>query len=405
MNFFDVLIIGASASGLMCAIEAGKRGRKVMVLDHANKVAKKIRISGGGKCNFTNYDVSADNYLSSNPHFCKSALSRYHYYDFLALMGEYDIPWHEREHGQLFCDRSANDIVQMLLTECDKYSVSIQLESQVQNIEIVSQDEFEKTLLENSESRYLVKTSKGQYTTHSLVIATGGLSVTKMGASDFGLRLAKQFGINVISTRPGLVPLTYNAKDAKRLVTLSGTALSAEVSYGNHTFKENLLFTHKGISGPAVLQISSYWTGEDYITIKLMPEVDLFQWLLLQQQKQPKVLLKNVLSQQFTKRLVEVFCNKQMIDKPINQYNEQALTAVAKVFQHWKFWPQGTEGYRVAEVTVGGVDTHEISSKTMETQKVKGLYFIGEVLDVTGHLGGFNFQWAWASGYTAGQFV
>lgn len=411
MKSFDVLIIGASASGLMCAIEAGKRGRKVLVLDHAQKVAKKIRISGGGRCNFSNYYVSAENYLSDNVHFCKSALSRYHYYDFLALMAEYQIPWHERDHGQLFCDRNAIDIVQMLLSECQKYAVVVQLDCLVQSVEkhtdVISGSTPKSKLPEGEQatSGFTLQTSKGDFKSHSLVIATGGLSVAKMGASDFGLLLAKQFGLNTIATRPGLVPLIYNARDSKKFKQLSGIAVTAEVSYGEQTFKENLLFTHKGISGPAVLQISSYWLADGYITIDLLPDLDLYQWLIEQQSKHPKMLLKNILSQQLSKRLVECFCQSHPIDKPINQYNEAMLKTIADIFQNWQFWPDGTEGYRVAEVTVGGVDTHELSSKTMQSKKITGLYFIGEVVDVTGHLGGFNFQWAWASGYTAGQFV
>ncbi|MCW8931550.1 MAG: NAD(P)/FAD-dependent oxidoreductase [Gammaproteobacteria bacterium] len=401
----DVLIIGASASGLMCAIEAGKRNRQVIVLDHAAKAGKKIRISGGGRCNFTNYDVTANHYLSENKHFCKSALSRYQYYDFLSLMAEYDIPWHEREHGQLFCDRSANDVVQMLLSECKKYGVKIQLDAHIEQISKADNDNS------NSHSdQFYVNSSQGKYQAESLVVATGGLSVSKMGASDFGLRLAKQFGLNTIPTRPGLVPLTYSSKDTLRYKQLSGIAIEAELSYGNQLFKENLLFTHKGISGPAVLQISSYWKVENNqsgksIHIKLLPELNLHEWLLEQQTQQAKVLVKNILSRKIPKRLAECFCQIHGIDKPINQYNSLELKTIADVFQNWNFWPDGTEGYRVAEVTVGGVDTNDLSSKTMEAKQVDGLFFIGEVVDVTGHLGGYNFQWAWSSGYTAGQFV
>lgn len=405
MSYFDVLIIGASASGLMCAIEAGKRGKKVVVLDHATKAGKKIRISGGGRCNFTNYDVSAHNYLSENKHFCKSALSRYQYYDFLSLMAEYDIPWHERDHGQLFCDRSANDIIQMLLSECQKYQVIIQLNAHIESVN--------KNSMNSDESpsyQFDIKSTQGFFQVASLVIATGGLSVSKMGASDFGLRLAKQFGLNIIPTRPGLVPLCYSAKDSQRYKQLSGIALEAELSYGDHSFKENLLFTHKGISGPAVLQISSYWKVEnnragDTIHIKLLPELDLQDWLLEKQKQQPKALVKNLLSKILIKRVSECFCQIHSFDKSINQYNHSELKDIADVFQKWCFWPDGTEGYRVAEVTVGGVDTNDLSSKTMQAKNEEGLYFIGEVVDVTGHLGGFNFQWAWASGYTAGQFV
>lgn len=397
----DVLIIGASASGLMCAIEAAKRGRQVIVLDHAAKAGKKIRISGGGKCNFTNYDVTSSHYLSANKHFCKSALSRYQYYDFLALMAEYQIPWHEREHGQLFCDRSANDIVQMLLSECHKYKVIIKLDTQIKQ---VSQAQSE-----SADVLFSIESSQGVFQSCSLVIATGGLSVTKMGASDFGLRVAEQFGLNIIATCPGLVPLSYNTKDMKRYKQLAGIAVNAEITYAEQAFTEHLLFTHKGISGPVVLQISSYWqSANNYgqcLNIKLLPELDLYNWLLQQQREQAKVLIKNVLAGKLPKRLAECLCQIHGIDKPINQYHDVQLKNISDRFQHWQFWPDGTEGYRVAEVTVGGVDTNELSSKTMQSNKVPGLYFIGEVVDVTGHLGGYNFQWAWASGYSAGQFV
>ena len=398
MKLFEVIIIGASAAGLMCAIEAAKRGRKVLVLDHAEKAAKKIRISGGGKCNFSNYDVSAANYLSENKHFAKSALSRYQYYDFLALMEEYQIPWHERDHGQLFCDRSANDIVQMLLAECERYGAEILLNCQIQQLE------------KNIDGDFSLTTSIKNYSAESLVIASGGLSVSKMGASDFGLRIARQFSLNCIATQPGLVPLTYNVKDKNKYQSLSGIAVSAEVSFAGQRFMENVLFTHKGISGPAVLQISSYWTAQNKnliepIIIKLLADMDLKQWLLEQQEQQSNVMLKNILAQQLPKRLVDIFAHSHSIDRPIKQYQSEALGLIAGLFQQWQFWPDGTEGYRVAEVTIGGVDTHELSSKTLETKKVAGLYFIGEVLDVTGHLGGYNFQWAWASGFTAGQYV
>ncbi len=386
-----------------------------MVLDHAAKVGKKIRISGGGRCNFSNYNVSAEKYLSENRHFCKSALSRYQYYDFLALMEDYQIPWHEREHGQLFCDRSANDIVQMLLSECKKYTTTMQLNCRINSVEKtnIKNMEFIEDA-DNNDSVFIVKTSTGDYEANSLVIATGGLSVSKMGATDFGLQLAKQFALNIIPTRPGLVPLTYNVKASKKYKPLAGIALEAEISYGEQTFRENLLFTHKGISGPVVLQISSYWlaetnrTGEQAgktMVIKFMPDLDLYDWLIEQQSQQPKVLVKNILSQKMPKRLVECFCQIDQIDKPVNQYNTITLKTISDYFQNWHFWPEGTEGYRVAEVTVGGVDSNDLSSKTLQAKNVEGLFFIGEVVDVTGHLGGFNFQWAWSSGYTAGQYV
>jgi predicted Rossmann fold flavoprotein len=367
------------------------------VLDHASKAGKKIRISGGGRCNFTNYDVSASNFLSKNPHFCKSALSRYQYYDFLALVADYDIPWHEREHGQLFCDRSANDIVQMLLSECDKYAVIIQLDTHIEQVQKVDSD-------------FVIKSSRGKYNSQALVIATGGLSVAKMGATDFGLQVARQFGLHTIDTRPGLVPLSYSAKDNKKYQQLSGISITAELSCAGHSFKENLLFTHKGISGPAVLQISSYWQiaksyASESVRIKLLPELDMYEWLGNQKTEQAKMLVKNLLARKMPKRLAECFCQLHAIDKPINQYNEAELKRIAEIFQDWHFWPDGTEGYRVAEVTVGGIDTDDLSSKTMAAKAVPGLYFIGEVVDVTGHLGGFNFQWAWSSGFTAGQFV
>ncbi len=396
MTEFDVLIIGASASGLMCAIEAGKRGRRVLVLDHANKAGKKIRISGGGRCNFSNYDVSAENYLSQNPHFCKSALSRYQYYDFINLLAHYDIPWHEREHGQLFCDRSATDIVQMLLTECQQYQVVIQLNSHISQVHASEQEHY-----------FSVQTQLDVYQSDSLVIATGGLSVAKMGATDFGLRLAKQFGLKCVATRPGLVPLIYNNKDSKRYKQLSGITLKAQISFNHHHFKENLLFTHKGISGPVVLQISSYWLShrQEPLQINLLPDLDLISWLEQEQQKQPKLMLKNSLSKQFPKRLIECLCQTELINKPINQYSSAELQDISDIFQNWRFWPKETEGYRVAEVTIGGVDTDELSSKTMQVKTQKGLYFIGEVMDVAGQLGGYNFQWAWSSGFSAGQVV
>ena len=398
MNSYDVVIIGASASGLMCAVEAAKRGRKVAVLDHAVKAGKKIRISGGGKCNFSNYYVSADNYLSHNPHFCKSALSRYQYFDFLALMAEYDIPWHERDHGQLFCDRSAMDIVDMLLAECHRYHADIILDCHIASIVQISGDET-----------FLVHARQKSFTAESLVIATGGLSVPKMGATDFGLKTARQFDLNVIPTRPGLVPFTHNKTQLKKLQCLSGIAVEAVVSLdsmeGTKCFRENLLFTHKGLSGPVILQISSYWHKGQSIVINLLPDLDVSRWLTQQQNEHPDTRLKTLLCRLLPRRLVTVFTQNMSVEKPVKQYNFSDIESVFKLFSRWRYTPSGTEGYRVAEVTVGGVDTSELSSRTMQVRKVKGLYFIGEVVDVTGHLGGFNFQWAWASGFCAGQYV
>jgi predicted Rossmann fold flavoprotein len=391
MKNVDVLIIGASASGLMCAIEAGKHGRKVMILDHADKVGKKILISGGGRCNFTNYNISADNYLSQNPHFCKSALSRFQYYDFLALLAEYEISWHEKTLGQLFCDHSAGDILHMLLTECEKHGVNIQLNCSIHSVQLLG--------------GFQLDTSKGHYHAHSLVIASGGLSVKKMGASDFGLRLAHQFGINIIPTRPGLVPLTYSKKDSQCFKVLAGISIEAEISFKNHIFKENLLFTHRGMSGPAVLQISSYWQAGDPVMINVLPGLNLYAWLLEQKKVKANSQVKNVLSQLLPKRFVDRMCEINKIALPLKQYNDEQLKHIAGCFQLWAFCPSGTEGYRVAEVTVGGVDTDTLSSKTMQSKSVDGLFFIGEVVDVTGHLGGYNFQWAWSSGYCAGQYA
>ncbi len=394
MNNYDVVIIGASASGLMCAIEAGKRGRRVALLDHAKKAAKKIRISGGGKCNFSNYYVSADHYLSQNPHFCKSALSRYQYFDFLALMAEYDIPWHEREHGQLFCDRSAMDIVDMLLAECHRYHIDIILDCHIDKIAQLSADRT-----------FLIHTSISTFVAQSLVIASGGLSVAKMGASDFGLKIARQFGLNLIPTRPGLVPFSHSKAQLKRLQSLSGIALDASVTLGQQNFRENLLFTHRGLSGPVILQISSYWQPGQSIAINLLADLDLSHWLMEQQREQPDTRLKTLLYRHLPRRLVQVFTQKLNIYKAIKQYNINEIEEVSNVFHSWHYGPAGTEGYRLAEVTVGGVDSSELSSKTLQANKVKGLFFIGEVVDVTGQLGGFNFQWAWASGYCAGQYV
>ncbi len=391
MKNYDVLIIGASAAGLMCAIEAGKRGRQVMILDHAEKIGKKILISGGGRCNFTNYNISAEYYLSQNPHFCKSALSRFQNYDFLALLAEYDIPWHEKTLGQLFCDRSARDIVKMLLAECTKHRVTIQLNCDIGSVQ--------------RDTLFKIETSTGNYCAQSLVIATGGLSVRKMGASDLGLRLARQFAVHVVPTRPGLVPLTYNDRDRKNFNSLAGISVEAEVSHNSQNFTENILFTHTGISGPAVLQISSYWQAGGPIMINVLPRLDLYFWLLEQQTIKANSLPKNILSQLLPARFVDKVCELNSINLPLKQYNDEQLKHVSSCFQQWAFWPSGTAGYRVAEVTVGGIDTQELSSKTMQSKKVEGLFFIGEVVDVTGHLGGYNFQWAWSSGFCAGQYV
>ncbi|MDX2426427.1 MAG: NAD(P)/FAD-dependent oxidoreductase [Cycloclasticus sp.] len=389
----DVLIIGASASGLMCAIEAGKRGRKVVVLDHANKAGKKILMSGGGRCNFTNYEVSADNFISHNPHFCKSALSRYSQWDFIALVSDYNIPFHERDHGQLFCDESAKDILTMLLSECAHAGVEIQLKCEVHAIE------------KNAHERFNVKTSLAEYESQSLVVATGGLSIPKMGATSFGYKLAKQFGHTVWPTSAGLVPFTLQDHDKDKLADLSGIAIDALVSNERISFRENILLTHRGLSGPAILQISSYWQAGESVTINVLPDLDVFEFLKTKQVEQPNSHLKTVLGEQLAKRFLVALLGEDLINKPLQSFSHQRLQEIAHQLQQWQINPNNTEGYRTAEVTLGGVNCDELSSQTMESKTTAGLYFIGEVVDVTGWLGGYNFQWAWSSGWCAGQVV
>ncbi len=388
----DVIIIGAGASGLMCAIEAGKRGRKVRVIDHANKAGKKILMSGGGRCNFTNYTIEAENYISQNPHFCKSALSRYSQWDFLAMVEHYKIPYHERSHGQLFCDCSAKDILNMLLTECRKYKVKIQLNCPV--------DKLEKT-----DNGFSLTTSMGELSTQSLVIATGGLSIPKMGATPFGYQVAEQFAMNIIPTKAGLVPLTWQDVDKKQFAGLSGIAIPASVSYKNGYFAENILFTHRGLSGPAILQISSYWQPGETLLINLLPNINIIEWLKNKRQQSLKNNLGTLLAELLPKKLLKALVDQSLLQQSVSNCSDQQIEAVAQQLQQWTIKPNATEGYRTAEVTVGGVDCDEISSKTMASKSVPGLYFIGEVLDVTGWLGGYNFQWAWSSGWCAGQFV
>ncbi len=392
MDNFDVVIIGAGAAGLMCAIEAGKRGRKVLVIDHANKAGKKILMSGGGRCNFTNYSIEAENYISSNPHFCKSALSRFNQWHFLELINQYQIPFHARAHGQLFCDHSAKDILAMLLSESNKNAVSIELNSPVKQI--------------NTEhERFIVQTSRQQLHCQSLVIATGGLSIPKMGATPFGYQVAEQFGIAIIPTRAGLVPFTWQDLDKIRFTDLSGIAIAAVVSNETISFEENLLFTHRGLSGPAILQISSYWNPGETIEINLLPDLDLFEVLLSKRREHSNSQIGTVLTSFLPKKLIRALCKNELLETPLQNCSDMQINQVVKQLQQWIIKPNATEGYRTAEVTVGGVSCDEISSKTLESTKVKGLYFVGEVLDVTGWLGGYNFQWAWSSGWCAGQFV
>lgn len=388
----DVLIIGAGAAGLMCAIEAGKRGRKVIVIDHANKAGKKILMSGGGRCNFTNREISAENYLSQNPHFCKSALSRYTQWDFIAMLEKHHIPYHERDEGKLFCNDSARDILDMLLGECRKAGVDIQLDCEIQQIKKESRN-------------FIIETSNANYEAESLVVASGGLSIPKMCASPFGYRLAEQFGHSIVSTRAALVPFTLQPDDKKRFAELSGISIDSMVSNSRIAFKGNILFTHRGLSGPAILQISSYWQPGESVMINLWPDEELAEALKKRQTALASTRLKTVLSEKLPKRLLTVLFNNHELDRTLQALSQQAMQAISERLQQWQLKPAGTEGYRTAEVTLGGVNTDELSSKTMESKMLEGLYFVGEVVDVTGWLGGYNFQWAWASGWCAGQVV
>ncbi|HEY8160047.1 MAG TPA: NAD(P)/FAD-dependent oxidoreductase [Methylobacter sp.] len=387
----DVIIIGAGASGLMCAIEAGKRGRKVLVLDHANKAGKKILMSGGGRCNFTNYSVEPDNYISHNPHFCKSALSRYSQWDFLALVGRYRIPFHERDHGQLFCDESAKDILDMLLAECNMAGVVVHLNTCINSVERLA-------------DKFHVKTGSGSFTCQSLVVATGGLSIPKMGATPLGYKIAEQFGIKVLPTCAGLVPFTLQPEDKEKFSALSGIAVPCVVSNKRQSFSENVLFTHRGLSGPAILQISSYWRAGEEIVVDLLPQVNLETELKSKRQQKVKNKLKTILEGYLPKRLISALLPEDLLDLSLQDLSDRQFQQVANRLHSWTIKPNGTEGYRTAEVTSGGVDCDAVSSKTMESKQVPGLYFIGEVLDVTGWLGGYNFQWAWSSAWCAGQY-
>ncbi|MGR6872617.1 NAD(P)/FAD-dependent oxidoreductase [Pseudomonas sp. HK3] len=393
MSSNQVIIIGAGAAGLMCAISAAENGKGVVVLDHANKAGKKILISGGGRCNFTNMHTEPTNYLSANPHFCKSALKRYTQWDFISEVDKAGLPWHEKKLGQLFSDNKSEAILGMLLDRCEQLGVIIQLD--------VSIDSIKK----QSDGTFLLTSKHKSYQCESLVIATGAMSFPTMGATDFGHRIARQFGLNVTHTTPGLVPFTFDATEKSRFEGLSGVSLDSEITCGNQSFRENILFTHKGLSGPAVLQISSYWQPGNTITVRCLPDVDLFAELTNHQKNSPNKHLLSILKLHFPERVIEKFCADTDLTKPLQQYKHSNLEAIANLFQQWQFIPSGTEGYKKAEVTLGGVNTDDVSSKTFEAKNVKGLFFIGEVLDVTGHLGGFNFQWAWASGHCCGKAV
>lgn len=392
MTETDVIIIGAGASGLMCAIEAGKRGRRVLVIDHANKAGKKILMSGGGRCNFTNLSIEPRNYLSHNPHFCKSALSRYSQWDFLSLVTRYQIPHHERAHGQLFCNDSARDILTMLLTECENAGVVINLDTSIDSIS------------KSADGFHLI-TSAGRLTCQSLVVASGGLSIPKMGATPFGYKIAEQFGIPVRPTYAGLVPFTLQPEDKEKFSSLSGIAVPCVVSNQKQHFAENVLFTHRGLSGPAILQISSYWRPGEQITINFLPQNDVEQDLKIKRQQKQKGKLKTVLEARLPKRLLSNLLPEHLLNITLPDLSDKHIGQIAKQIHNWAIKPNGTEGYRTAEVTCGGVDCNALSSKTMESKQIPGLYFIGEVVDVTGWLGGYNFQWAWSSGWCAGQSV
>jgi predicted Rossmann fold flavoprotein len=395
LNSPDVVIIGAGAAGLMCALTAAQRGRRVIVFERASKVGKKILISGGGRCNFTNLYVEPECYLSENSHFCKSALSRFTPWDFIHLLEKYGIAYHEKSLGQLFCDHSAKDIVNMLQEECRKVNVDILLGTEIACVEF-------------SSKQFHVETNKGLFDADSLVVASGGLSIPKMGSSGYGLELARQFGLDVCATQAGLVPFTMTDQHKDLCQRLSGISLPVIASIGEQSFRENMLFTHRGLSGPVMLQLSNYWCSGAVVDINLLPDCDAKVLVKHFKKAHPKAVLRTLLIPYLPKKLVAELALLfwlERADVPLGEWPNEALYGIASVLNSWSLKPSGTEGYRVAEVMLGGVDTRNISSKTMECQDQPGLYFIGEVLDVTGQLGGFNFQWAWSSGFAAGQYV
>jgi predicted Rossmann fold flavoprotein len=382
---FDAIVLGGGAAGLMCAIEAGKRGRRVIVLERGDRVGKKILISGGGRCNFTNLHCKPENFLSANPHFCKSALARYTSADFLALVEKHRIQYHEKAKGQLFCDGSAREIVEML-----------EKESRLAGVQVLTNVVTHET---RKNDGFVVQTSHGEFRAHALVVATGGLSIPKLGATPSGYELARQFGLTVRDCRPALVPFLLNPEDSRRYCDLAGVSADVVTSIDSHKFHDKMLITHRGLSGPAILQISSYWQKSEPITIDLAPGQDLTAPLLTSNTQRDlpvmKGLLRGILASRLAERWLDAHAPKS--------WTNQSLAALENQIHRWQITPRGTEGYAKAEVTVGGVDTDELSAKTMESRKVPGLFFIGEVVDVTGQLGGFNFQWAWASGFSAGQ--
>ncbi len=374
----------------MCAIAAGRRGRRVVVVDHANRIGKKILMSGGGRCNFTNLGTAPANFLSANPHFCKSALARFRPDDFIAMVQHHGIAYHEKELGQLFCDDSSKQIVRMLLDECATANVRILTSCTVAGVQ-------------HGESGFRLDTNLGKFSTNALVVASGGLSIPRMGASGFGYDLARQFGHHIVPTRAGLVPLTLSGTHQQRLADLAGVAVPIEAHCNGTSFRNFMLITHRGISGPAILQISSYWNPGDDLRLDLLPDTTPLDWLLEQQAERPAAELKTVLAERLPKRFAQRLCEHWLPNKPLRQFGQTQLREIAEQLAHWPLIASGTEGYRTAEVTMGGVDTDELSSSDMQSRRVPGLYFIGEVVDVTGWLGGYNFQWAWASGHACGS--
>ncbi|MFY0677166.1 MAG: NAD(P)/FAD-dependent oxidoreductase [Neptuniibacter sp.] len=392
MEQYDVVIIGAGASGLMCAATAGYRGRSVLVLEHTAKIGRKILMSGGGRCNFTNIHNSPANFLSANPHFCKSALSRYKAQDFIDLVDRHGVEYHEKTLGQLFCNDSSKEILQVLLTECEWAGNEIRASVTVEKITV-------------QESAYILQTSTGPIQAESVVVATGGLSIPNGGATSFAYEIAEQFDLKILPRTAALVPFTLQPKEKELLKELSGVSHRIRATIGKTSFVENMLFTHRGLSGPAILQISSYWQPGGDVEIDLFPDFDLLSWLKEQRETRPKAEITTVMAQQMSKRMSQILCQLFGFSGIMGNQSNKELDAINAAFRQWKVKPSGTEGYRTAEVTLGGIDTNEINQKTMETKHAKGLYFIGECLDVTGHLGGHNFQWAWASGFAAGQVV
>ena len=390
----DVLVLGAGAAGLMCAATVGYRGKSVIVVDMGKKPGRKILISGGGRCNFTNENASPENYLCQNPHFVKSALSRYTQHDFIELVERHGMPYHHKTLGQLFCDNGAQDIVDILMTECDWASVEVHLRSEVLSVN-------------KSEQGYIVKTTDKSYQCQSLVVASGGLTMPKLGATPIGYKIAQQFDLKVLPTTAALVPFTLHDHDKQKFDGLSGISMPTSVTSEDGTsFKENILFTHRGLSGPAILQISSFWRAGQAVTIDLLPESPIAELIATWREQTPQKSLKNLLATVLPKRFVETLVNnKDITDKAVNQLSKDEVTYLSQYLHQWQIKPNGTEGYRTAEVTLGGVDTDELSSKTFEAKKAQGLFFIGEVIDVTGWLGGYNFQFAWSSGVACGQAV